>query len=77
MKEQQAIDILRNKLISKSEKAKKLGFKRSTVYVDGVRKTGYYCGEELHLSLKSLIEHRNKYPLGFDYYYWSNLLKEI
>lgn len=85
LKEQEILHILNNKKTNNTEKAKSLGFKKTTVNVDGKRRSGWVLGTTLFTSVSSLVSTRKKYPLGFDFYYWGeenykmklrNLIKE-
>jgi len=69
--EKKVVDLLHNRSLNMSEKAKRLGYKRTTVNLDGKRRTAYVDGGfDLVLSLKNLIKQRKEFPLGFDFYYW-------
>lgn len=71
-KEKEIIDIL-NKKTSISNIAKELGYKKTTVYIDGKRRSGWVdIGMDLFVSLRNFLKSRKKYPLGFDYYYFGN-----
>jgi len=69
----EALEIITDTRLTCAKKAKALGYKRTTVCVDGKRKTGWVNGESLFLTLKNLINHHQKYPLGFDHYHWGQL----
>lgn len=71
-KEKDIIKILEDKETNCTDKAKLLGYKKQTVYLDGVRKLGWVNGESLSFSVKKIVESHLKMPLGFDYYYWGD-----
>jgi len=71
-KEKNIISLLNDKEKNCTEKAKELGYKRQTVYLDGVRKIGWVSGEDLSFSVREIVKSRLRWPLGFDYYYWGN-----
>lgn len=69
-KEKEILELMESKDLNCTEKAKALGYKRQTVYVDGVRKTGWVHYESLYLSVRELVKNKKRMPLGFDFYYW-------
>lgn len=69
--EKEVLAILSDKKLTKIEKAKKIGFKKTTILVDGIKKSGYINENmSFYKTLKSLIQSRTKLPLGFDFYFW-------
>ena len=69
-KEKEVLDIINRKDLTCTEKAKALGYKRKTVYVDNIKKTGWVNYESLYLRVRELIQSKKRMPLGFDFYYW-------
>lgn len=59
------------------QKAKRLGYKKTTINCEGKKISGYRKGESFFQKLKSLIDHHKRYPLGFDYYYWGFQIKSL
>lgn len=57
-KEKKILDLLNDKDKNCTQKAKKLGYKRQTVYLDGVRKTGFVNGEDLSFSVREIVKNR-------------------
>jgi hypothetical protein len=73
--ESKILSVLRDKKLSNSKKAQKLGFERTTVRLKEKRTSVWVKGDSLYKSVNSLVTSRLKYPLGFDFYYWGRLAR--
>lgn len=59
-----------------AEKAKKLGYKRTSINTDAGKVSGWKNGDSFFRSSKKLVNHHKRYPFGFDYYFWGWQLKQ-
>jgi hypothetical protein len=72
-KEKNILSMLNDPQMNGTQKAKELGYKRTTINLDGKKRSGWVDqAMDLALSVKNLVESRKKYPMGFDFYYWGN-----